>query len=164
MTKEIQMTRVQLGAPVTTVDSSFAIRPSSFVVRCFTLAIRVYQLTLSPAQTFLFGALGGCRHTPTCSVYAVEALREHGVMAGMLLAAKRICRCHPWGGCGPDPVPPKRRREAGGQPDGSASCPNAQRTCQTDPLRIEPLRAPGKSSFPGGRRPALRIQNSEARF
>lgn len=77
------------------------------------LAIRAYQLTLSPAQTFLFGALGGCRHTPTCSVYAMEALREHGAVAGTLLAAKRICRCHPWGGCGHDPVPPKRRLQAG---------------------------------------------------
>ena len=79
------------------------------------LAIRAYQLTLSPAQTFLFGAMAGCRNTPTCSVYAVEALREHGMAAGTLLAAKRICHCHPWGGCGHDPVPPKRRLEAGGR-------------------------------------------------
>jgi putative membrane protein insertion efficiency factor len=128
MTKEIQMTRVNLGAPATPADSSFAFRPASCAVRCLTLAIRAYQLTLSPAQTFLFGAVGGCRHTPTCSVYAMEALREHGVIAGTLLAAKRICRCHPWGGCGHDPVPPKWRPETGGQ------------------------------------RPAVRVQNSEARI
>ncbi|MGA2246193.1 MAG: membrane protein insertion efficiency factor YidD [Verrucomicrobiota bacterium] len=70
-----------------------------------TLAVRAYQLAISPAQTFLFGATGGCRYTPTCSAYAVEALRVHGLTAGTVLSAKRICRCHPWGGCGHDPVP-----------------------------------------------------------
>jgi putative membrane protein insertion efficiency factor len=74
------------------------------------LAVRVYQLTVSPAQTFLFGATGGCRYTPSCSAYGLEALREHGAAAGTVLAAKRICRCHPWGGCGHDPVPPKNPR------------------------------------------------------
>jgi putative membrane protein insertion efficiency factor len=83
---------------------------SSFASRLLALAIRGYQLTISPAQTFLFGATGGCRYTPTCSAYAAQALREHGVVAGTLLSAKRICRCHPWGGCGHDPVPPKKIR------------------------------------------------------
>ncbi len=77
------------------------------IPRVFLLgAIRVYQLTVSPAQTFLFGASGGCRYTPSCSAYAAEALRQHGVARGTVLSVKRICRCHPWGGCGPDPVPP----------------------------------------------------------
>jgi uncharacterized protein len=71
-------------------------------------SVRLYRLTLSPAQTFLFGATGGCRFTPTCSVYALDAVREHGAVAGTILATKRICRCHPWGGCGHDPVPEKR--------------------------------------------------------
>lgn len=79
---------------------------SSMAIRLLTLAVRGYQLTISPAQTFLFGATGGCRYTPSCSAYAVEAWREHGVAAGTLLSAQRICRCHPWGGCGHDPVPP----------------------------------------------------------
>jgi hypothetical protein len=70
-------------------------------------SIRIYQLTLSPALTFLFGATGGCRFTPTCSQYALEAVREHGAIAGGRLAARRICRCHPWGNCGHDPVPEK---------------------------------------------------------
>jgi putative membrane protein insertion efficiency factor len=68
-------------------------------------AIRLYRWTVSPAQTFLFGATAGCRFTPTCSHYAVEAIREHGALAGGALAAKRICRCHPWGDGGHDPVP-----------------------------------------------------------
>lgn len=75
-------------------------------------AVRVYQLTISPLQTFLFGATGGCRYTPSCSAYAVEALHEHGVLIGTAMAAKRICRCHPWGGCGHDPVPPRQKSGA----------------------------------------------------
>ena len=71
------------------------------------LAVRVYRLTISPAQVFLFGATGGCRFTPTCSAYALDAVREHGAVSGTILSAKRICRCHPWGGCGHDPVPEK---------------------------------------------------------
>jgi putative membrane protein insertion efficiency factor len=74
--------------------------PSSILI----FAIRVYRWTISPAQIFLFGSKGGCRFTPTCSQYAVEAIQSHGVFAGSALAAKRICRCHPWGGCGHDPV------------------------------------------------------------
>ncbi|HZL77518.1 MAG TPA: membrane protein insertion efficiency factor YidD, partial [Candidatus Limnocylindrales bacterium] len=40
-----------------------------------------------------------------CSVYAIDAVRQHGAVAGTAMAAKRICRCHPWGGGGHDPVP-----------------------------------------------------------
>lgn len=46
-----------------------------------------------------------CRYTPTCSQYAVEALRKHGPLKGMYLAVRRLLRCHPWGGHGHDPVP-----------------------------------------------------------
>ncbi len=68
-------------------------------------AVRAYQLTISPALAFLFGPTGGCRFTPTCSQYALDAIRARGALAGGALAARRICRCHPWGGCGHDPVP-----------------------------------------------------------
>jgi len=84
---------------------SLVISASSLVIRVLTLAIRAYQLTISPAQVFLFGATGGCRFTPTCSQYALEAVREQGVAAGGWLGLKRICRCHPWGSCGHDPLP-----------------------------------------------------------
>jgi uncharacterized protein len=65
------------------------------------LLIRFYQLTLS-------SVLGRqCRFLPTCSDYARQAIEVHGAVKGGALAAKRICRCHPWGGHGFDPVPPK---------------------------------------------------------
>lgn len=46
-----------------------------------------------------------CRYTPTCSQYAVEAIKKYGPFKGLWLAFKRISRCHPWGGHGYDPVP-----------------------------------------------------------
>ncbi|RQP09553.1 membrane protein insertion efficiency factor YidD [Parapedobacter defluvii] len=65
----------------------------------FLVLIRAYQLLLSP----MLGA--SCRYTPTCSQYAVEAIRKYGPFKGGWLAIKRIARCHPWGGHGHDPVP-----------------------------------------------------------
>ena len=65
----------------------------------FILLIKIYQLVISPW-------LGPkCRYTPTCSHYAAEALKKHGLFKGMWLAIRRISRCHPWGGSGYDPVP-----------------------------------------------------------
>ena len=46
-----------------------------------------------------------CRYAPTCSQYALEAIRKYGAYKGGWLALKRICRCHPWGGHGHDPLP-----------------------------------------------------------
>jgi len=61
--------------------------------------IRAYQLLVSP----LLGH--NCRYLPNCSAYAIEAVERHGPLSGSWLAAKRVCRCHPWGGEGLDPVP-----------------------------------------------------------
>lgn len=61
--------------------------------------IRAYQICISP----YIGK--NCRYTPTCSAYAVEALRKHGLLKGSCLAVWRILRCNPWGGSGYDPVP-----------------------------------------------------------
>jgi putative membrane protein insertion efficiency factor len=111
MTKEFPMTNAKASAHAAVSAPSFVLRhslvisASSLVIRVLTLAIRAYQLAISPTQTFLFGANAGCRFTPTCSQYAMDAIHAHGALAGGALAARRICRCHPWGGCGHDPVP-----------------------------------------------------------
>jgi putative membrane protein insertion efficiency factor len=73
------------------------------------LLLRIYRWVVSPLKNSLFGASGCCRYTPSCSMYALEAVQEHGVRVGAWLAAKRVCRCHPWGSCGHDPVPAKPR-------------------------------------------------------
>ncbi|MCX8089357.1 MAG: membrane protein insertion efficiency factor YidD [Verrucomicrobiae bacterium] len=73
--------------------------------------IQLYRWTLSPLQVFVFGPLARCRFSPSCSAYAMEALQTHGLGRGGWLALRRLCRCHPWGGCGHDPVPPARARD-----------------------------------------------------
>lgn len=69
-------------------------------------AVRGYQIVLSPTLHALAGPGCGCRYQPSCSHYAIEALATHGAWRGAPLAARRLLRCHPWGGSGPDPVPP----------------------------------------------------------
>lgn len=65
------------------------------------LILRGYQLGISP----MLGQ--SCRFYPTCSNYAIEAIREYGAAKGSLMAGKRICKCHPWHPGGIDLVPPK---------------------------------------------------------
>jgi uncharacterized protein len=69
-------------------------------------AISLYRLTLS-------GWLGGqCRFSPTCSHYAVDAIRTRGAVWGTILASRRVLRCNPFGRGGLDPVPPRRSYDA----------------------------------------------------
>lgn len=63
------------------------------------LPILFYQKAISPMLP------ASCRFTPTCSQYAIEAIRKHGIIKGGYLAVRRILRCNPWGGHGYDPVP-----------------------------------------------------------
>lgn len=72
------------------------------------LLIRGYQLTLSPFLSWLTGQPdAGCRFQPTCSRYFLAAVETHGMLRGSWLGLKRLGRCHPWGGHGSDPVPPR---------------------------------------------------------
>lgn len=61
----------------------------------------MYQYVISPLTP------GSCRHTPTCSNYAVQAIDEWGPIKGLWLGLKRLSKCHPWGTHGYDPVPKK---------------------------------------------------------
>ncbi len=70
--------------------------PGAYLV---SLPVRAYRLVLSPWVG------NGCRYQPTCSVYALEALERHGAVRGGSMMIRRVCRCHPWGGHGYDPVP-----------------------------------------------------------
>ena len=68
--------------------------------------IHLYRKAVSP----LFP--NACRYQPTCSAYALEALKCHGALRGLLLATRRLLRCHPWGGHGYDPVPKNEDQQA----------------------------------------------------
>ncbi len=78
---------------------------SALMLGLVRFAIRLYQYTLSPLLRLLCGADCGCRFTPTCSTYFLEAVEMHGVRRGSWLGLKRLARCQPWGGSGCDPVP-----------------------------------------------------------
>ena len=68
------------------------------------IPVYIYKYAISPFTP------ASCRHVPTCSTYAVEAVKIHGPFRGFWLATKRIAHCHPWGTSGYDPVPPKKNR------------------------------------------------------
>jgi putative membrane protein insertion efficiency factor len=104
-----------MGGRIRAVPSPFCLLPSAFPAQLMNpaqhaliLAVRLYRCTLSPALTFLFGPLSQCRFTPSCSAYALEAIRIHGAFQGSWLALRRLGRCHPWGDCGHDPVPERK--------------------------------------------------------
>ena len=75
----------------------------SVAARAAGRAVRLYQKAFA-------GRISPCRYWPTCSNYAREALEAHGFWRGSWLTARRLLRCHPWGGHGVDPVPPRGAR------------------------------------------------------
>jgi putative membrane protein insertion efficiency factor len=72
-----------------------------FFIKLLMGPIYFYKYVISPMTP------ASCRHIPSCSEYAVEALKIHGPLKGIYLAIRRISKCHPWGTHGFDPVPPK---------------------------------------------------------
>ena len=64
-----------------------------------------YKKIISPIFVINFGH--ACRFTPTCGVYAREAIEKFGIVKGLILSLKRVARCHPFGGFGYDPVSDK---------------------------------------------------------
>lgn len=94
---------------------------NTFFVALLSGAIKAYRLIISP----FLGAQ--CRFVPSCSAYALEALQTHGACRGGWFALRRICRCHPWGGCGHDPVPPRGTPtiDKPSQPPSAAAGPSA---------------------------------------
>ena len=86
-----------------------AYHPSFWAVKLIAL----YRRLLSP----LLG--DNCRYRPTCSEYAQDALRIHGLRRGGWMAIRRIGRCHPWREGGYDPVPPGQNAEETSSPQGN---------------------------------------------
>lgn len=85
----------------TTSPVGYAARRPGPAARAAHGLIRLYQVARA-------GRPSPCRYLPTCSSYALEAYEVHGFLRGSWLSARRIGRCHPWGGHGHDPVPPKK--------------------------------------------------------
>jgi len=74
------------------------------IIRLLMLLVYFYKYAISPLTP------ASCRHIPTCSQYALDALKIHGPIKGLYLAIRRLSKCHPWGTHGYDPVPPKKGR------------------------------------------------------
>lgn len=72
------------------------------------LPVLFYQRYISKPLHILSGPGSGCRFTPSCSHYFIQAVETHGVLKGIALGIWRILRCNPWGGYGYDPVPPRK--------------------------------------------------------
>lgn len=98
-----------LGSETDSANRPPAAGRGSWLARLLILPIRGYQLFISPVLP------PTCRYYPTCSAYAVEALRVHGAVRGTWLAIRRIARCHPWHWSGYDPVPPRGARRSGAE-------------------------------------------------
>lgn len=77
---------------------------NNIIKKLLILLVKFYQKILSPFFP------GVCRFRPTCSQYMIEAISNHGIIKGLYLGIRRILRCHPWGGSGNDPVPPRKEK------------------------------------------------------
>lgn len=92
-------------------------RATALIAWILVLPIRGYQLFISPLTP------ATCKFHPTCSAYAVTALRRHGPFKGLVLAVYRVGRCHPWQAGGLDPVPQRGAWRPDMTPDGRTVIP-----------------------------------------
>lgn len=97
------------------------------------LMVRVYKWGVSPVIHALFPE-AGCRYYPTCSDYAAEAFKRHGLVTGLWLAGRRVMRCNPWSAGGIDPVP---------------LCCDAQMSATTSHLSVSSHNIQGAASIRG---------------
>ncbi len=97
----MSVTQKKYSAPVRKGDNTVIWWIGKGLSFMLIIPVKLYQWLISPLLP------GSCRYVPTCSEYAIEALRTHGPLKGLILGTKRIFSCHPWGGHGFDPVPPK---------------------------------------------------------
>ena len=95
MPKQPQNSRELSGS----TSNANPVRP---IARALIALLRAYRLVIAP------GLPPVCRFAPSCSQFAIEAIREHGAVHGVWLTAGRIARCHPWNDGGYDPVPARR--------------------------------------------------------
>jgi len=103
--------KARISRHPTVKPSQQSARKPTWLALGFLGLVKFYRLFISP----LLGPR--CRYQPTCSSYALEAIEHHGALKGGWLAARRIGRCHPWGGFGYDPVP----KSVGAKTDGYES-------------------------------------------
>ena len=89
--------------------------------RALLALLWLYQRTVSPVLPVVLGPSCGCRFAPTCSHYAVEAIRGHGALFGLFLTLRRLVKCTPLHPGGFDPVPPSPRRRPVCTPAASAA-------------------------------------------
>ncbi|MCW0221401.1 MAG: membrane protein insertion efficiency factor YidD [Prosthecobacter sp.] len=95
------------------------------------ILIRGYQRVISPILHFVGGPGSGCRFTPTCSEYFLQAVEKRGFFTGSWLGTLRILRCNPWGGQGYDPVPPSKNGCCHSE-EKRAQCAEAQSSTSTE--------------------------------